>query len=157
MTQPTLLAIYLTPQAGGALTAVQQARAIAGRGLEGDRYFLGAGSYSNLPGGGRQLTLIEAEALEALAAESGVQLTPAEARRNLLTRGVALNDLVGQEFTVGEVRLRGVRLCDPCDYLEGLTRPGVLRGLVERGGLRVDILSDGLLHVGDEIRLPDGG
>ena len=99
----------------------------------------------------REITLIEAEAIEAVPREYGVELSPAEARRNIVTRGVALNHLVGREFRVGNVVLRGIRLCEPCEHLERLTRPGVLEALVHRGGLRAQIVSGGTIQVGDSI------
>ena len=148
-----LEAICLTTTAAGPMVAVDTARAVAGKGLEGDRYFQGIGTYSQRPGGGRQLTLIEAEALEGLARDTGIQLGPAESRRNLVTRGIALNDLVGKRFRVGTVECVGVRLCPPCAHLERLSRPGVNKGLVDRGGLRADILTDGQLTVGDAIQV----
>lgn len=125
-----------------------------GKGLEGDRYFRGEGSFSKNPGGGRQVTLVASEMLDLLEREHGITLAPAETRRNLLTRGVSLNDLVGKDFQVGGVRMRGVRLAEPCNHLERLTQAGVLKGLVHRAGLRADILDEGVLHVGDAI-VPD--
>jgi MOSC domain-containing protein YiiM len=109
-------------------------------GVHGDRYF-----------GARNLTLIEAEALEGMLEDTGVELSAAESRRQVLTRGVRLNELVGRRFTVGEVECVGEEWCEPCDHLQGLTRPGVLRGLVHRGGLRADILSGGRIAVGDKV------
>jgi MOSC domain-containing protein YiiM len=99
----------------------------------------------------RDLTLVEAEALEGLREDTGIELTPAEVRRQVLTRGVRLNDLVGERFRVGEVECVGQELCEPCNHLQGLTYTGVLRGLVHRGGLRADIVSGGRIAVGDEI------
>ena len=99
----------------------------------------------------RDLTLIEAEALEGLREDTGIELSPAEVRRQVLTRGIRLNDLVGERFTVGEVECVGQELCEPCNHLQGLTYPGVLRGLVHRGGLRADIVSGGRIAVGDEV------
>jgi MOSC domain-containing protein YiiM len=129
----------------------QQVEAIAGRGLEGDRYFHGAGYWSDNNDVSREVTLIEMEAIEALAQEKKIELTPGEARRNLITRGVPLNHLVGREFQVGAVRLRGTKLCEPCQYLEGLTTKGVLTGLLHRGGLRADIVTGGTIRVGDVV------
>ena len=146
-----LVAIYITAETGRPMVEVPQAQAIPGAGLEGDRYASGSGLYSNTPGTGRQVTLVEAEALEALNQEENLGLEAIQTRRNLLTRGVPLNHLVGKEFRVGAVMLRGVRLCEPCDYLAGLTRPEVLPGLVHRGGLRADILSSGVVRPGDEV------
>jgi MOSC domain-containing protein YiiM len=113
---------------------------VTGDGVVGDRY-----------AESRDLTLIEAEALEGLREDTGIQLSPAEVRRQVLTRGIRLNDLVGERFTVGEVECVGQELCEPCNHLQGLTYPGVLRGLVHRGGLRADIVSGGRIAVGDEV------
>jgi GNAT superfamily N-acetyltransferase len=135
------------------MNSCASARAVPGRGLEGDRYFLGAGTFSPTPQKPDfELTLIESEAVEDFARASGLPFTVAHARRNLVTRGVALNDLVGKEFLVGSVRLRGVRLCEPCHYLARTTWPEVLRGLVHRGGLRAQIVSGGEIQVGAPIR-----
>ncbi|MCA1685973.1 MAG: MOSC domain-containing protein, partial [Planctomycetia bacterium] len=99
----------------------------------------------------REVTLIEAEAIEALKREDGVELDPAESRRNIVTRGVALNHLVDREFRVGGIALRGIRLCEPCRHLESMTRAGVMKGLIHRGGLRAQILGEGVLSVGDPV------
>jgi hypothetical protein len=123
----------------------------AGRGMQGDRYAEGAGTFSHPERRGQDLTLIEAEAFGELSAR-GVDLAPADARRNVVTRGIDLNALVGHHFTIGDVLCYGARLAEPCAHLERLTTRGVLRGLVHRGGIRVDVLGDGELHVGDEIR-----
>ncbi len=127
-------------------------RAVPGKGLEGDRYFRGEGSFSKNPGGGRQVTLVASEMLELLRSEHGIALPASETRRNLVTKGVSLNDLVGQVFQVGSVRMKGVRLAEPCNHLERLTQTGVLKGLVHRAGLRADILDEGVLRVGDDDR-----
>lgn len=148
-----LLHIFLTAAAREPLVAVAEARAVAGQGLEGDRYFYGAGTWSKPGMPDREVTLVEWEALEALAREYGVRLAPAEARRNLVTRGVALNHLVGREFMAGEVRLGGIRLCEPCSHLEALCGKPVSAGLVHRGGLRAQILTGGTVRVGDPIRV----
>ena len=124
---------------------VQRVRAVRGRGLEGNRYF-----YDEAPPG-KALTLIAAEALEALEQETGIALGAAETGRNVLTRGVDVNRLVGRVFRIGEVECRGVALCEPCRHLEGATQPGVLKGLVHRGGLNADILGDGEIRVGDTV------
>ena len=123
----------------------------AGPAHQGARNYAGEGTYSGTPGTGRNLTLIEAEALDALEASTGVRLAPLDTRRNLITRGIGLNDLVGRRFRVGGVECLGQRLCDPCSHLEGRTAPGVLAGLEGRGGLRADILTDGEISVGDEV------
>jgi hypothetical protein len=146
----TVELIALTAEAEGPMRAVSAAEAVEGRGLLGDRYERGAGTFSNPHGRGYDLTLVEAEALEELSAK-GVELAPIEARRNLVVRGIALDDLIGRCFRVGEVECFGQRRCKPCSHLERLTRPGVLRGLVHRGGLRADVLSDGEIRIGDHV------
>jgi len=143
------------------MQSVAEVRAVPGRGLEGDRYFTGTGFHSTKPShGGREVTLIEMEAVEALCggvinAEGkrlGIELAAPDARRNIVTANVPLNHLVGREFSVGAVRMRGTRLCEPCQHLEELTQPGVLSGLIHRGGLRALILNEGVIQVGDFIR-----
>jgi MOSC domain-containing protein YiiM len=147
----SLVAIQIGREAEGRLESVPEVRAIPGQGLEGDRYCRGEGSFSKNPGGGRQVTLVASEMLDLLRREHGIALQPADTRRNLVTQGVALNDLVGQVFQVGSVRMKGVRLAEPCEHLERLTQKGVIEGLVHRAGLRADILDEGVLRVGDEI------
>lgn len=144
-------AIFLSTGAGQSVSAVGEADALPGTGLSGDRYHLGNGTYSTKPGPDRNVTLIAAEVLEELAG-AGYAFEPGEHRRNLVTSGVDLNSLVGSEFQVGTVRLRGVRLCDPCAYLEELTgRAGLLKAMVEKGGLRAEILTGGTMRVGDAV------
>lgn len=127
-------------------TPVERVRAVAGSGLEGNRYFF----QGDAPPG-RALTLIAAEALAEGAAESGIELGAAESRRNVLTSGIDLNALVGVRFRVGGVECVGVELCEPCTTLEGLTRPGVIKAYVHRAGLNADILTDGEIAVGDAV------
>lgn len=134
-----------------ALESVAEARVVPGKGIEGDRYFDGTGTWFNHPGTGREVTLIEIEAIEAIAHESGIELGPSGPRRNLVTRGVPLNHLVGKEFRIGEVRLKGMRLCEPCEHLEGMTRKGVKAALAHRGGLRAEAISAGTIRAGDTI------
>jgi MOSC domain-containing protein YiiM len=125
---------------------------LPGQGPRGDRYF----SERPKEREGKDLTLIEAEALEAMAAETGIEISAAEARRNVLTRGIGLNDLVGRRFRVGEVECEGVMLNEPCAHLQSLTKPGVLKGLVRRGGLRANVLRGGTIAVGDSVEpLPE--
>jgi MOSC domain-containing protein YiiM len=147
----TVEAIVIAPDAEGPMVRVQRAAAHAGRGLEGDRYFDDRGTFSNAHGRGHDLTLIEAEVLDALTFAGG-RLAPEEARRNVVTRGIDLNALVGQRFRIGEVECFGQRLCEPCAHLEHLTeqagKPGTLRALIHMGGLRVDLLTDGEIGVG---------
>lgn len=139
--------------AGRAMQARECVAAIAGVGLAGDRYASKTGHYSNwpAPGGGRALTLIEAEALEAIQAETGIALGMDEHRRNITTRGIALASLIGRRFWIGDVFCEGVRPCEPCAYLEQLTGKAVLRPLTHRGGLRANILSGGVIRLGDAI------
>lgn len=127
------------------MNSVSEAKAIAGKGLKGDRYF-DQPKYA-------QLTLIEAEAIEAMASGVGYALSFGDARRNIVTRGVALDDLVGVEFRVGEITVRGTKLSEPCAHLASLTDERVLRGLAHKGGIKAEILSDGIIRVGDRVVL----
>lgn len=138
-----LVGIYIAEAEGAPMLSREEVRAVAGRGLEGDRYF---GQDK------KQVTLIEREALEALARDYKLELPLHGSRRNLLTEGVPLNHLVGREFTVGTVRMRGLKLAEPCAYLEKLSGLPVMKGLVHRGGLRAEILTEGVLRIGDAIR-----
>ncbi len=137
--------VFLAPAAEAPMVAADAVPAVPGRGLEGDRYFEGAGTFSARGGTGRDLTLVSVEALES----AGV--APLEARRNVVVRGVDLDALIGRRFRVGEVECLGRRRCEPCAHLQRLTRPGVLRALVHRGGLRADVVSGGVLRVGDAV------
>lgn len=127
--------------------------AIAGRGLAGDRYAAATGTYSGrrLDDAQRAITFIEQEALDGVRAEHGIELGGHETRRNVVTRGIALNELVGRTFRVGDAQFFGVDLAVPCAYLESLTRPGVLRALVDRGGVRAEVAVGGTITVGDTI------
>ncbi len=130
---------------------VDSVRAVPGRGLEGDRYFVGAGTYSSKPSPGREITLFESEAVDAVNAETDIVLDGSETRRNIMTREIALNHLVGKEFRVGDVRLRGIKLCEPCKHLEAVTGKKIELPLLHRAGLRAQILSDGVVRVGDSV------
>lgn len=146
-----VVAIHIGPKRLEPMASVAEVNAIAGAGLEGDRYAREEGSFSKkLPN--NQLTLIEEEALEAAARDYQLEFTAAESRRNILTAGIALNHLVGREFRIGKVRLRGLKLCEPCSHLKKLTKKEVIAALKHRGGLRAEILSGGPIRVGDEIR-----
>lgn len=140
--------ILIAPDAEARLTRVDSVGALPGRGLEGDRYAKGKGTFS-AAGRGYELTLIEADVLDE------VELSWEDARRNIVTTGVSLNALVGREFQVGPVTCVGRRLAEPCSHLERLARPGLLRPLVHRGGLRADILTEGTIAVGDKITAAD--
>lgn len=147
-----VLAIHLSRAKGQPLDPVLECVAEAGRGLVGDHFHKRSGRHAGKLAAGTEVTLIESEALEAAEREHGVALSPAETRRNVLTRGVALNALVGHEFLVGELILRGVRLCEPCQHLSKLTGKPCLRALSGRGGLRAAIVQGGVLRVGDRIQ-----
>ena len=149
--------IAVSEHATGPMRRVDETRALAGRGLAGDRYAANAGTFTpkNGLGLGYDLTLIEAEMIEGLALPDGGRLEPADARRNLVTRGIDLNALVGRRFRVGDVECAGRRLCEPCAHLERLTVQGVLRPLIHRGGLRADVLTDGLIETGCVIETID--
>lgn len=148
-------AIHIAAGASAPMQALAEVEALAGQGLAGDRYLKGVGFYSARPTdpGAREVTLIESEVLELLAAEQRLALSPNEHRRNLTTRGVRLNELRGRRFHVGAVLLEGVRDCPPCEHLEELVRKPVLRPLVNRGGLRARILEGGTIKVGDPIQV----
>lgn len=152
MWEGVVAAIYIAPAAGQPMVAVGEVRAVPGKGLEGDRYFSQTGFYSDRPGPSREVTLIEVEAIEALRRDHQIELEPGATRRNIITQGVPLNHLVSREFRVGEVTLRGIRLCEPCSHLESLTQPGVLPALVHRGGLRAQILTEGTIRTGDVVK-----
>jgi MOSC domain-containing protein YiiM len=142
-------AINVAADLEGECRPVEVVEALAGRGLRGDRYFADA---PREQGEGRDITLIQAEALEGLHEEHGIELSGAESRRNVLTRGIDLEALVGRRFTVGEAECVGVELCEPCNHLQKMTQPGVLRGLVHRGGLRADVVRGGRIAVGDAVQ-----
>ncbi len=144
-------AIHITEEAAGPMVSVPEIGAVPGQGLEGDRYFHKTGTYSTRPGTGREVTLIEAEAYDAIAREAGIVLAPGASRRNITTHGVPLNHLVGRQFRVGKVLLEGVRLCEPCGHLESLTQTGVREALIHRGGLRARIVTGGAIRIGDSI------
>jgi len=142
--------IYIAATATGPTRAVDSVQAIPGVGLDGDRYALKQGTFFK-PEPDFELTLIEAEAIDAVCRDYSLDLSAGDARRNLVTRGVALNHLVGREFTIGQVRIRGIRLCEPCDHLQRLTGKPVIKALRHRGGLRAQILTEGKIQTGDPI------
>jgi MOSC domain-containing protein len=148
----TLTAIYVSEAAGAPMRALDDAELVAGQGIAGDRYLARRGTYSTperRPS--QEVTLVEIEQVDAFNAAYGAALGAADLRRNLVTRGVALNDLVGVEFTIGGVVLKGIKLCEPCSYIAGRTQPNVLASLAHRAGLRAAILAGGRVRVGDAI------
>ncbi|MEO8348926.1 MAG: MOSC domain-containing protein [Acidobacteriota bacterium] len=146
-----VVSIHIAAAAGAPMKTVEEVLAFPGRGLEGDRYFLRTGTYSGTNGADREITLIEMEAMDALQRDYGVTLEPGETRRNVATRGVPLNHLVGRVFRVGSTTARGLRLCEPCSHMEKLAGKRVRPGLVHRGGLRAQILTEGWIRNGDEV------
>jgi MOSC domain-containing protein YiiM len=136
-------AIHVSDAAGAPMRALPHARLEAGVGIEGDRYGVGGGHWSDHPAGDRELTLVAGEVMDELGLEPGAS------RRNVTTRGVDLDGLIGREFRIGAVRCRGERRCEPCTYLEGMIGRPILQRMVHRGGLRASILTDGEIRVGD--------
>jgi MOSC domain-containing protein YiiM len=146
-----IVSIHIASSEGEVPYPVDEIRAVEGRGLEGDRYYNLAGKFSRKNKPDREVTLIEAEALDALALDHGIELGPGDSRRNIVTRGVPLNDLVGREFAVGDAVFKGLKLCHPCGYLEEMTKDGVRDGLKNRGGLRAQIISGATIRTGDSV------
>ena len=147
-----IVEILVASVLSSAMESRESVRAVPGRGLEGDRYFFGLGTFSPNPHKpDYEVTLIQKEHIENFQAASALPFTSKHARRNLVSEGVDLNSLVGKDFTVGSVRLRGLRLCEPCNHLAKSTFPAVLQGLVHKGGLRAQILSEGVIYVGDPL------
>jgi MOSC domain-containing protein YiiM len=148
----SVVSIHIAPARGAPTAPVDEVRAVPAMGLHGDRHFGRASNDPDDPRPDREITLIEIEAIEALEREYGVSLSPGDARRNIVTRGVALNHLVGRDFTVGEVTLRGISLCEPCTHLASLTHQKVREGLIHRGGLRAQILTEGTIRTRDTVQ-----
>lgn len=144
----SVLALYTAPRAGAAMQAHGEIALVAGKGIAGDRYLLGTGHWSDPRWPDQELTLIAAETAMAL------DLDPASLRRNIVTRGVDLDTLIGATFNLGEATLRGVRRCDPCRYIEQFTHSGAMRELASRGGLRARIVAGGRIRVGQQLYLP---
>ena len=149
--QGTVDAIYLTGEAAQPLHPVDEVKAIAGIGLEGDRYFYKRGTFSKKPMPGREVTLIEAEAIEAARNDYGLDVGYGDARRNIVTRGVPLNHLVGRRFKVGDATLIGIRLCEPCKHITKMVSAEFTKALIHRGGLRAEVLEGAEIRPGDEI------
>lgn len=143
--------IFVAPSGGARCEAVQSAVAVAGAGLEGDRYAVGEGTFSAKPGTGRHVTLVDAAAVAAAG------LAPGESRRNLETEGVDLLSLVGVRFRIGGAELVGMRDCPPCGYLQKMTRPDVIAALQGAGGLRAEVVVTGTVTAGDRVEAPRRG
>src|SRR5262245_1340044 len=153
MIQGKLLAIAIARQAKGAMEQVESIVAVAGEGLAGDRYGagIGAAQFQGRRSPEKEVTLIAREAIEAANDEFNYTIEHLDTRRNLLTDGVPLNDLVGKTFRVGQVLLKGLELCEPCGYLEKRTFTGIKAALKHRGGLRCCIIEGGTIRIGDAV------
>jgi MOSC domain-containing protein YiiM len=157
MKQSKVLAIYIASDSASTPISMGSVRAIPGRGLVGDRYFYNRGFYSKKPGPDREVTLIEIESVERFNHDCQTNISPANFRRNVVTQEVLLNQLVGEEFMIGEVCFKGIRLCEPCRYLASiLDNKKIMPGLRHQGGLRAQILSEGMIKVDDAVKVFEG-
>jgi MOSC domain-containing protein YiiM len=147
--------IYIAPARGEPTEFIERIHLVPGKGIEGDRYFYLPGLTDPHRKPGLELTLIEIEAIEAICKEDGIKITPDQTRRNIVTRGVSLNELVGKVFSIGDIQLRGIRLCEPCNYLANRTDPRIVQSMAHRGGLRAEIITDGIIHLNDAITTSD--
>jgi MOSC domain-containing protein YiiM len=148
----SLREIWLTPTAAAPMRRVPSARLVVGAGLEGDRYALGGGTWAEYPDLEKQLTLIDAGDVAAVAREVGADLSPGDTRRNLVTTGLALPSLVGGWFAVGEALLFGMKRCPPCTHLERLTGLKLVKAMVHRGGINAAVFAGGPIREGDVVR-----
>lgn len=153
MSMGTVEYIHIAPAASKPMAALTTAMVIQGRGIQDDRYANHVGFYSGGPSAGRQVTLIESEVIEAVATTLGVSFTAHDSRRNITTRGIRLNPLIGKQIQIGMVVLDAVRLCDPCRYLETLVGHPVMQPLLEGGGIRCDVVTGGVIRVGDAVQV----
>ena len=151
MTIGKVVAIYIAKKRGEPTVLVEQAHVVPGMGIAGDRYFNHSSNRDIHSKPGREITLIEMEAIESMRDVDRLQITPDQTRRNIVTSGIALNNLVGHLFSVGNIQMRGVRLCEPCQYLANRTDPRLLVSMAHRGGLRAEIITDGIIHTNDII------
>lgn len=148
--------VHIATTGGAPMVPTQQAQAVTGRGLEGDRYFAETGFYSWFGGPIRHVSLIEWEVLERLRLDHNLPLEPGATRRNIVTRGVPLGHLIGRRFRVGRATLRGVEICEPCGHLVDLTgNRALLSALIHRGGLHAEVVADGTIRLGDPIEAID--
>lgn len=148
--------IHVAATAGAPMRAVDDATAVVGKGLDGDRYATGTGHWSPIRRRGDQLTLVEIEELDSVAAAHGLRLPPGATRRNITTRGVRLDGLIGRRFRIGDAECVGTRRCEPCSYLDGLLGQDALPALVHRAGIRAEVTKGGLIALGDPVLvLPD--
>src|SRR3954470_1145049 len=149
----SVLEIWTAPEAAAPMLRSPSVQAVAGVGLAGDRYALGGGTWAAYPLQEKQVTLIDADEVAAVAGEVGVPLPPGLTRRNLVTRGVALPALVGRYFAVGEVLLFGTKRCPPCTHLERLTGWKLVKALAARGGVNAAVFIGGTVTEGQAVRL----
>jgi MOSC domain-containing protein YiiM len=148
-----VLELWTAPEAAAPMVRSASVQAVAGVGLTGDRYALGGGTWAAYPLQEKQVTLIDADEVAAVAADAGVPLSPGMTRRNVVTRGIALPSLVGRYFGIGEVLLFGTKRCPPCTHLERLTGFRLVKALAARGGVNAAVLAGGTVTEGDVVRL----
>ncbi len=149
----TVIDILTANKAGETLQSNTSANLHSGKGIVGDRYYSSEGTFSKALEGEPdfEITLIEQEQIDSFNQQTGFAYSAADFRRNVVTSGVNLNQFEGKEFTIGNVRLKGIRLCEPCAYLAGLLGPEVMEHMVHKAGLRAQILEDGFIHVSDKV------
>lgn len=152
MTAGSVIGIWLTPDTAAPMQRVPSARLLAGRGLEGDRYALGGGTWADYPDLEKQLTLIDADDVAAVARDTGAELTPGDLRRNLVTTGIDLPSLVGGWFAIGEALLFGMKRCPPCTHLERMTGVRLIKPMVHRGGINAAVFVGESIRDGDVVR-----
>lgn len=152
MTSGSVLEIWVTPTTAGPMIRLPAVQALHGLGLEGDRYAAGLGTWADWPDLEKQVTLIDRDDVAAVAAETGCDLSPGDTRRNLVTTGIALPDLVGRWFTVGEALLFGMKRCPPCTHLERMTGARLIKAMVHRGGINAAVFAAGRIAEGDVVR-----
>jgi MOSC domain-containing protein YiiM len=152
MTSGLLAEIWLADAAAAPMRRLPVAQLVARAGLQGDRYALGGGTWADYPDLEKQLTLIGADDVAAVARETGAPLTPADTRRNLVTTGIELPGLVGRWFTVGDALLFGVKRCPPCTHLERLSGVRLIKAMVNRGGINAAVFVGGEIREGDMVR-----
>jgi MOSC domain-containing protein YiiM len=157
MPSPRVVSIHIARTKAAPMERLDAVSAVPGSGLDGDRYAESRGTFSKPDRRDLEVTLIEIEAIQALARDYQIEIAPHEARRNLVTECVALNHLVGRTFQVGTVTLEGMKLCEPCGHLEALTGKKLKAGLTHRGGLRARIVEGGVIHAGDVVRTAPSG
>lgn len=148
----SVIEIWLTSAAAEPMRRVPSVEALPGRGLAGDRYALGGGTWARYPDLEKQVTLIDRDDVAAVAAEAGSALSPGDTRRNLVTSGVDLPDLVGRWFTVGDALLFGMKRCPPCTHLERLTGTRLVKAMLDRGGINAAVFGGGHVFEGAAVR-----